>query len=138
MNIGIISIFMFLFQITIFYSMPKWFKEWAEIRPFWACVINFMLSGVILLFGGVAYGVGIGNLIGSTIFTIYFIIASKFKMDGYRKKAFEIIEKEFREYPNKYEILYEVLGNENKNKENTRDVVIFLNNMIRKILLLVF
>jgi len=72
--ITFISVLMGIIQITIFKALPRWIKWICAYMPLLGMVINFMLSGVVLLFTGAGFFAGIGNLAGSVILGLYLVI----------------------------------------------------------------
>jgi len=74
------TILLALVQITIFRSaFPKGLRNFFAYYPFLGVLVNFLLSGVILVFTGVGNVIGFLNLCGSVVFGIYLVAYRNFR-----------------------------------------------------------
>ena len=67
----LVSVMMGLVQIAIFKSIPFGLRNLLSTVPIIAILLNFLISGVVLVFTGVGMYAGVGNLAGSVIFAVY-------------------------------------------------------------------
>lgn len=74
----VLILIMAVVQIAIFLSLPKWLKRLFASVLLLGVFINFMLSGIILVFTSAGLLAGTGNLGGSVIFGIF--------LEVYRRK----------------------------------------------------
>jgi len=76
MFIGVIlvtALAMFLMQVAIFYQFPRVIRAIFCCVPLLAVIMNFILSGVILMFTGVGSTVGVANVLASVLFGFYLL-----------------------------------------------------------------
>jgi hypothetical protein len=62
---------MAIVQIAIFKSFPHWLQKFFASALLLGVLVNFTLSGVILVFTAAGFLAGISNLAGSVLFGIY-------------------------------------------------------------------
>ena len=67
------SVMMGIVQISIFKSFPPKIKYMLAYWTFMAVVVNFLCSGVILIFTGAGNAVGMANMFGSIGFGLWLL-----------------------------------------------------------------
>lgn len=58
-------------QIQMFRVLPKWLRFSMANFPLFGIILNFAFSQFLLHFIGLAYGIGLANMLSSVLFAFY-------------------------------------------------------------------